>query len=83
VVDRQPIGPSGRWRVERVTDGLILWTVPAASPSEPVTEGCALLPGHPRIDIGRHGFVRVAGNEVVVASDTEVRGYRGSSREVK
>jgi outer membrane protein assembly factor BamB len=35
------------------------------------------------IKVGRQGFVRVVGNEVVVASESEVRGYRGASREVK
>jgi outer membrane protein assembly factor BamB len=97
IMDRRTLQPTARWRVEPAVDGLLLWTVPTASPFEPPGR-CGILmidrsePERQRgkesslaLGLGPSGLlsVRVVGNEVIVATGGEVRGYRGASREVK
>jgi hypothetical protein len=98
VVDRRSLGPQARWRVEPAADGLLLWTV-AASQFEAASPGrCLVVPSEPArrraarstdaqapagLGSGAVKWVRVRGNEVIVASDNEVRRYRGANREVK
>jgi hypothetical protein len=98
VVVRRPLGPPVHWRVESAVDGLLLWTVPVVSPFEAPGTGriVSFPPSEPErqrvkglslaLGLGPGSVLRIVhvrGNEVIVVSDNEVRGYRGASREVK
>ena len=91
--------PGGCWRIESAANGLIAWQAPTASPSEPPSRSGFLTIADPAalerqrgnqnssaLEIGRAESlrsVRVSGNCVIVATESEIRGYRGANREVK
>jgi outer membrane protein assembly factor BamB len=98
IVARRKVDPIANWRVEPVSDGLLLWTTPAGSATMAPQPGRVLCigfsgPEHRRVNESSLALgpgpgtalqcVRTVGNEVIVVSDMEVRGYRGANREVK
>lgn len=92
-VGRTRLGDNQRWRIEPSADGLILWTVPTVSPFEPPQPGRVLIVATPTdarrapldlaVGSGTVRSVRTVGNELVVATDTEVRAFRGAGHEAK
>ncbi len=101
IVERQRLPKSAHWRIEAEADGLLIWTVPVVSATEPPPKsGHVLLVDRSEPERQR-GFdsksslalglgsddvlrsVRIVGNEVVVVSDGQIRGFRGAKREVK
>jgi outer membrane protein assembly factor BamB len=89
---------SAHWQMALVDDGLLLWSVPTDSPATTPLAGQVLLIGKTRPERQRRDVtslalelgpgnclrsVRVIGNEVVLVSESEIRGFRGANREVK
>jgi outer membrane protein assembly factor BamB len=99
VIARRKLATTGRLYVEPVADGLLLWTMPAASPTEPPVRAGSLVfvnrsePERQRADFSSLALglgpgnclrdVRIVGDQVLVTSAGEIRGYRGAKREVK
>jgi outer membrane protein assembly factor BamB len=95
VTARLKLEPAPAWRAEPAAGGLLLWAAPVVSALAPPPRGGRLLTVRCKPELrgdglwpagsnfGPRGAVRVVGNEVVVALDGEIRGYRGASREAK
>jgi outer membrane protein assembly factor BamB len=86
------------WRVESAGDGLLVWTVSAAFPTEAPRPGQVFVTAKSESERQRGNelslspglgpknalrTVRVVGDQVVIVTDGEVRGYRGAKREGK
>ncbi len=89
VVQRTGLEPAPAWRVERTSGGLVLWTVPRVSATEPPPRAgqVVVLPGsHEGLmgsrlkfeRFGPRGQVVLVRNGVVVVTGEDVRSYRGA-----
>ena len=98
ILKRQRLPEAAAWRIEPAGEGLILWTVPAVSATDAPNPGQVLVQSlsEPEQPIGNATSlplklgtgnalraVRVVGGQLVIVSESEIRGYRGAKREDK